>query len=349
MKKAAILLSACVLLSACSDSKTEKTMPPSVYAVTVGEGSESNSNSFAGHVVDDNQISLGFKTAGQIKRILVRQGQHVAKGQLLAELNSSDYQLGVEAVQSQYDQLAAEVARAKRLYEKQSMTANDYEKAVAGLHQLGVQLQVNKNKVAYTRLYAPASGVIGSVNFSPAEMVDAGTSVFTLLNTCPLEVECEIPVSVYGRLSSYSDFICSIGNEGETYPLKVLSAVPKADGNQLYKLRLGFVGNPGKQITTGVNVSVTAHCCAESNDLTVPASAVFKHDGKVAVWVLKSDSSVALRNVEVSGAPEKGQLTIRSGLKPGERVISAGVSALHNGELVQVIKGASESNVGNLL
>ena len=62
-----------------------------------------------------------------------------------------------------------EVARASRLYEKKSMSANDFEKASAGLRQLGVQLQVNKNKLAYTKLYAPADGYVSAVNFSPAE------------------------------------------------------------------------------------------------------------------------------------------------------------------------------------
>lgn len=349
MKKVAILLSACALLAACSDNKTEQATPPSVYVATVGEGSLSCSSNFSGHVVDDNNVSIGFKTAGQIKRILVREGQRVAKGQLLAELYSNDYQLEVEAVQTQYDQLAAEVARAKRLYETKSISPNDYEKAVSGLRQLGVQLQVNKNKLAYTRLYAPASGIIGSVNFSPAEMVDAGTAVFSLINSTPMEVECEIPVSVYNQLKSYSDFNCTVAGSSNSYPLRVLSVVPKADGNQLYKLRLGFIGHPGKNITPGVNVSVNSRCGIERPEITVPASAVFKQDGKESVWILKSDSTVVLRNVGVTSAPSNGKLTVSEGLSYGEQVVSAGVSALHQGERVKVIKKPSKTNVGALL
>lgn len=348
MKKAPIILSACALLAACSDSKTEQVTPPSVYVTAVGEGSSTANSSFSGRVTDDNSVSLGFKTAGQIQRILVREGQHVTKGQLLAELNSDDYRLGVEAIQSQYNQVAAEVARAKRLFEKQSITANDYEKAVAGLHQLGVQLRVNKNKLAYTRLYAPASGVIGAVNFSAAEMVDAGTAVFTLLNSSPLEVECDVPATVYSHLKDYTDFSCTTADDGEAFPLRVVSVVPKADSNQLYKLRLGFEAQPGKDFTPGVNVSVNYHySCAPG--LTVPAAAVFMQDGKEAVWILKADSTVALRSVEVTGVPHSGQLTIAKGLSHGENVVSAGVSALHQGERVRVIQQPSETNVGALL
>ena len=129
-----------------------------------------------GIVREAHTISLGFKTAGQIERICVKEGDYVRRGQLLAELDNADYRLGVEALQIQYDQLEDEVGRTKQLFDRKSISANDYEKAVAGLRQLGVQLQVNKNKLDYTKLYAPTDGYVQSVNFSPAEMVDAGSA-----------------------------------------------------------------------------------------------------------------------------------------------------------------------------
>ena len=132
-----------------------------------------------GIVREAHTINLGFKTAGQIERIHVREGDYVRQGELLAELDDTDYQLGVEALQIQYDQLKDEVKRMTQLFNQKSISANDYEKAVSGLKQLGVQLQVNKNKLDYTKLYAPTNGYVQSVNFSPAEMVNAGTALFT--------------------------------------------------------------------------------------------------------------------------------------------------------------------------
>lgn len=93
-----------------------------------------------GIVREAHTISLGFKTAGQIERIHVQEGDYVRRGQLLAELDAADYRLGVEALQIQYDQLEDEIARTKQLFDQKSVSANDYEKAVAGLKQLGVEL-----------------------------------------------------------------------------------------------------------------------------------------------------------------------------------------------------------------
>ena len=56
---------------------------------------------FSGVVKAANEVSLGFKTAGQIARIHVAEGDYVRKGQLLAELDDADYRLAVEALQIQ--------------------------------------------------------------------------------------------------------------------------------------------------------------------------------------------------------------------------------------------------------
>jgi RND family efflux transporter MFP subunit len=269
----------------------------------------------------------------------------------MARLDDADYKLGVEALQIQYDQLSQEVERTRQLYEKKSVSPNDYEKAVAGLRQLGVQLQVNKNKLNYTRLYAPADGYVQSVNFSPAEMVDAGTPVFTLLDVSRMEVVADIPVAEYGRRDSFSDFSCTIG--GRTYPMHLLSLTPKADGNQLYQLRLVFAEKVGREITAGMNVDVrvnSANKQADSTGVTLPPCAVFKQDGADCVWVFsEKDSTVSARKVVLAGMDADGKLKVSGGLSGAERVVRAGVSALHDGERVNVVGAQSESNVGGLL
>lgn len=68
---------------------------------------------YPGIVREAHTIGLGFKTAGQIERICVKEGDYVRRGQLLAELDAADYRLGVEALQIQYDQLEEEVACAR--------------------------------------------------------------------------------------------------------------------------------------------------------------------------------------------------------------------------------------------
>lgn len=350
MKYLSILLFTFLLVS-CSGNEKPQPELKSVYVTNPETDGSGNSLIFAGVLEENENISLSFKTPGQIKRIFVKEGSHVHAGQLLAELDASDYKLGVEAVQIQYDQLSQEIDRAKKLYDKKSMSANDYEKAVAGLRQLAVQLQANKNKLAYTRLYAPASGIIESVNFAPSEMVDAGTAVFNMLDTHGLEVVCDIPAQAYLQRGSFSGFSCRpTRGDGTSYPLRLLGIVPKADGNQLYRMRLALGGNTAAGLTSGMNVEVSVRINPENQTaMTVPASSLFRRGDKNCVWIVKADSAVTARVVEPEGTVNGETAVIRSGLSPDDVIVRAGVSMLHEGEKVKIIDKPSETNVGGLL
>ena len=220
------------LLGSCAGEQQSTPFLRSVYTTHPFTRGEESSSIYSGIVEESHDVGLGFKTAGQLKKILVEEGDFVRKGELLAELDDVDYQLAVDALQIQYEQLKDEVARTKQLFEERSVSANDYEKATAGLQQLAIQLQANQNKLAYTKLYAPADGYIEAVNFSPAEMVDAGRAVFELLDVSHMEVTADIPASLYLQRDRFTGFECTSAYAGK-HPLRLLGITPKADGSQL--------------------------------------------------------------------------------------------------------------------
>lgn len=307
----------------------------------------------SGIVREAHTISLGFKTAGQIERIHVREGDYVRQGQLLAELDDADYRLGVEALQIQYEQLKDEVERTKQLFDQKSVSANDYEKAAAGLKQLGVQLQVNKNKLDYTKLYAPTDGYVQAVNFSPAEMVDAGTALFTLLDVSHMEIVADIPVGEYRQRDHFARFYGKVAGIEEKFPMQLSSLTPKADGNQLYQLRLTFAGQPDKRLTAGMNAEISI-VVADKGGITgfaVPLCAVFQDtDGnKPCVWVFERDSTVSKRPVVLNGTDAEGRAVITEGLTGEERIVRAGVNVLQQGQRVHVAEEPSKTNIGELL
>lgn len=305
-----------------------------------------------GIVREAHTINLGFKTAGQIERIHVREGDYVRQGELLAELDDTDYQLGVEALQIQYDQLKDEVKRMTQLFNQKSISANDYEKAVSGLKQLGVQLQVNKNKLDYTKLYAPTNGYVQSVNFSPAEMVNAGTALFTLLDVSPMEVLADIPVSEYKLRNQFARYYCQVAGLDKKLPMKLLSLTPKADGNQLYQLRLTYEKQPDA-LTAGMNVGIgiIVTDTTSASTIAVPLCTIFrdKDTNEPCVWVFERDSTISKRPIVLNGTDEEGRAIVIEGLTGKERIVRAGVNVLRDGERVVVVEKASKTNIGELL
>lgn len=342
---------AAVLLGACSDGQTELPFVRSVYLTQPEALGKQTTRSFSGVVRAAHEVNLGFKTAGQIARIQVSEGDFVRRGELLAELDDADYRLAVEALQIQYDQLRDEVERTRQLFEQRSVSANDYEKARAGLRQLGIQLQVNRNKLDYTKLYAPTDGYIQKINFSPAEMVDAGTAFASLLDVSHMEVEVDIPTTEYLRHDRFTHYACRAAGIEEEFPLHLSSLPPKADGNQLYHLTLNFASRPNQQLTAGMNVEVriTSTDTTRRQGFALPLGAIFLSGNTPSVWVFGADSTVRCRSVVLDNTDTEGRAVVIEGLNGTEQVVRAGVSALKEGEKVRVVATPSQTNVGGVL
>ncbi len=318
--------------------------------VTKAEKVENYSTvSFSGMVQGAHEISVGFKTAGQIQKIYVKQGDYVKKGQLLAQLDSSDYKLGLDAYKIQYAQVKDEVARLEKMYKAKTIAANDYEKAKAGLEQLEIQVKTYKNKVEYTTLYAPTSGYIQSVNNDPSEMIDAGSPLFSLLDNSQYEVIADIPANQYVDRKLFKNFYMGsqyLGNE--ELPLELISISPKADGNQLYQMRF-IIEDFNSKITAGMNVELRIE--KENRDFvgkyTITPHAVFTKEEKTFVWIY-SEGKVNSKEVKVDGIDEKGNFYI-SGIDDNAQIVRAGVNSLQESEAVNILSDASKTNIGGLL
>lgn len=352
MKKLLLLPAILCLTNGCTEKPAEKFTRSVMLTSPVRLGAERIKH-FSGIIRESHDISLGFKTPGQIEQILVKEGDYVRKGQLIARLDDADYKLGVEALQIQYKQLEDEAKRLEALYRSKSVSVNDYEKSIAGLQQLKVQLQVNRNKLDYTRLYAPTDGYVQSVNFAPAEMVDAGTPVINLLDVHRIEVETELPADVYLLRSHFGKItsLASFENAGEM-PMEIVSITPKADGNQLYQMKLAFEGKPDARLSAGMNIGINIRINGTDsigNTFTLPLHAVVSQQEETYVWVMEADSTVSKRKVVCSGIDGTGAAIISAGLNGEEQVVKAGVNALQEKEKVRVIETESKTNVGGLI
>lgn len=347
------LLSLPLMLAACGGEKTGADAPTgaihNVFTVAPAATGAGGVKEYAGVVEESRSIGLGFKTAGQIESVLVKEGDRVRQGQLLATLDAKDYALMVDQLEVQYNQISGDLKRLEYLHERGNVSDSEYEKARAGAEQLGVQLQLNRNKLDYTRLCSPVDGYVTGVNFEKAEMVNAGTAVFDIMDDTQLEVTVDLPAADFERRGSFTSYTYA-DNAGNPTALTLKSITPKADNNQLYTMKLGVPQGSRGALTAGRNLRVAVAMAAEGDGTAyeVPLRAVFGADGREAVWVVESDSTVTLRYV-TTDTPRQGMAVITGGLDGTERIVRAGVNSLRPGEKVNIIDAESETNIGNLL
>lgn len=342
------------LLISCGrgDNNSNRTTTHNVFVtnpVTTGTGTR---RTYAAVVEEARTISAGFKTAGQIERILLKEGDRVHRGQLMALLDTVDYALGVSQLREQVARQADEYARKSQLHATGNLSENEFLHATSSLRQMRLQLELNENKLKYCRLNAPCDGVITKVNFENSEMVDAGTPVFEIMDISMLEVIVDLPVNEFQRRDRFESFTALLPG-GARVPLNMLSLTPRADNNQLYKLKLAMPQSAGQAITPGMNVNVAIALTGDDTQtVTIPARALFDNAaGAQSVWVLSpADSTIHAVPVTTRGVVNTdGTINVIEGLDENDIIVRAGVNSLTEGEKVKVIEPASSTNVGSVL
>lgn len=339
-------------LVSCRKTTPVVEIPKLVKTVAVGEQGGELSVTYPGKVAAASNVKLAFRVAGPIKTMKVNSGQYVKKGQLLAELDPRDYLIQFNATQAEYNQIKGESDRVIELYHRGSVSVNEYDKAVAAKKRVTALYQAHRNALQDTRLLAPFDGYIQNKYFEAPEIVNQGTPVVSMIDNNYYEVNIDIPSSDFIRREDFVGYqaVSDVYPE-RVLPLELLDITQGANYNQLFNVRFRVRRDSFPWLASGMSVSVTILFKPSTGELsTIPISALIQKSGKSYVWLYHSqDSVITLTPVEVQQIMKDGTAVIRSELKRGQTIISAGVNDLKEGEKVRLLPPVPASNVGGLL
>lgn len=350
-----ILTNLCLLglLASCASGSEQGSRIPSVKVDTVVSNGAKSFLQYPGRVKAAKDVDLAFRVSGTLQKIYVKDGAAVKTGQLLAEMDPSDYKVQLEATEAKYKQIKAEAERVIALFNDGGSTPNDYDKAVYGLKQIEALYQHHKDELAYTRLYAPFDGFIQKRFFDAHETIGAGMPVLSMLSKGTPEVEIYLPAAEYIRRESFTQYHCTFDiYPGKIYPLQLIGITHKANANQLYTMRLKLELTDGEIPSAGMNTMVSVfYSDSGDHSLQVPTSALLHKDGKVSVFVYQKESqSVKEAAVTCVRPLSNGHTIITSdAVKPGDVIVSAGIHSLKDGDSVRPLEHISTTNIGGLL
>ncbi len=348
-----VLLTATLIVAGCgNNNKGSKELIRKVKVAEVTKTSPELTKEFSGIIKEAKEVNLAFRVAGKIEKILVKEGDYVKKGDLIAMIDPRDYEVQAAVAKAQYEQVKAEASRVNELYNRKSIAENDYDKAVAGEKMLSSKLKHANDQLNDTKLYAPFSGYIQNINYDNGEMINTGFTLATIINVEHYSVEVDIPASLFIKKDKFVSFACQqsmIGNK--EFPLSFVSFNKKANSNQLYRLYFRLDPKKDKRLAPGMDVKVTINYQNGSNNhVMVPINAIFNREGKSFVWLYSKDTrTVTSKQVIVDGLAGKGFANIKSGLNGTEVIVVAGVNILKENQRVDILSNTSDTNVGGLL
>ena len=356
MKTLSLLLAAfgvSSFITSCGEQVKDTASIKTVKTDTVRMEGSQTLLQYPGKVKASEDISLAFRVSGTIRSIKVEDGQAVKAGQLLAELDPTDYQIQLDATEAQYKQVKSEAERVIALYNDGGTTPVAYDKAIYGLKQITALYEHHKDELAYTKLYAPFNGYIQKHLFKAHETVGAGMPVLSMVGQGVPEVEINLPAAEYIRREQFGNYQCTFDiYPGKVYPLQLRGITHKANANQLYTMRLQLKTEGLPMPSAGMNTMVSIRLNdGESQEMKVASGAVLLKDGVSGVFVFHpQDSTVQFKKVDVLRLTSDGQTVITSpDIQAGDIVISAGVHSIHEGEKVRPLPTQTSTNVGGLL
>jgi len=305
---------------------------------------------YSGIIEEAEAVNLAFRVAGPIEKIYVKEGDFVKKGQLIAQMDTRDYEVQKTAVEAQVQQLQSEYKRVQELNNRKSVADNDYEKMLAGKQMAEAKLKNANDQLNDTKLHAPFSGYITKIMFDDGELVNHGTPIACMVDVSMLKVEINVPASMYINKDRITKIECTQENiPDQSFELKLYSHNVKANTNGLYKLYLHHKPMPDSKLAPGMNVSVKVTISSTDNEMySIPINAVFHDNGASYVWVV-NNTKVHQRKVETNNIVTNGAIGIISGLFDNEEVVTGGLHLLSEDEIVRIIAPKSETNIGNIL
>lgn len=345
-----------LVLSACGKTEVKPEIIRSVRTLTVAPSAINGAQVLSGEIRAEIESRLGFRVAGKITKRMVEPGQAVKAGQVLMQLDASDYALAAQAAVASKnaasvnrDQASADLKRFDELYKQGFISAAELDRrkttltaSQASLDAANAQSVSQGNQTRYTTLVADVAGVVTSVDAEVGQVVTAGTPVLRLAKNGAREVVFALPEDQLKLVKAGEVVAVRLwADTDKKLVAKVSEIAASADAvTRTYTVKATMQGDAATQAAIKLGMTATVELpgvATGSAAIKLPLAAVFEQQGKSSVWVFDAaSSSVQVQVVQVTGADGNDAL-IAAGLKPGMQIVTAGVHVLQPGQKVKVI------------
>jgi membrane fusion protein, multidrug efflux system len=308
------------------------------------------------------QAMVSARASGEVREVLVREGQAVRAGQTLALLVATNYQAqadqaraAVESAQSALKLAEQDLSNNTELFQSgfiAKMALQRFEaarlNARSNLVNAQQSLVIAQRNLSETQITAPISGVVAARKINTGETVGAGSMLFTLVNDQVFQLTAPISAEQIGQLQIGQSVALSASGVDGAFSGTVERINPAAlAGSRSYTAYIR-VNNTG-HLRAGMFAQGQIVLSSKPNVLSLPATAIRTKDGVRSVYVL-SGNSLSERTVttgERASDAINAPIEITSGLNPGESVVRMDLGVFKPNMAVEVIADAARPAVQN--
>jgi membrane fusion protein, multidrug efflux system len=305
-----------------------------VNGIIVKNENFSNSLSIAGSIEADEQVDIRSEISGLVTSIQFTEGTNVGKGKVLLKINDLELQAQLSQALTK-QKLAQETEfRAGLLLEKEAISKEEYDVALAELRSLQSQTQVIRAQLAKTLVKAPFSGKIGLRSISAGEYITPASTIARLVSTNPVKILFSIPEKYAGTIKMNTQISFKVAGSKNVYSATVYAIEPGINvATRTLQLK-ARASNANGELMPGSFAKIELPLTNTNDAILIPTESVIPVLMGKKVFISSNGKAKEVM-VETDARTEKSVL-ISSGLSVGDTVLTTGIMSLKNDTPVEV-------------
>ena len=300
--------------------------------------------------------SVKARIAGDVREVLVREGEAVSAGQVIVKLDATEYAARVAQARGNLNSAQAQLDIALKARDNNAAlvdkgfisknafdnSASQFAAAKANVDASQAALDIVQKSLNDTIIRAPIAGLVSVRSVQPGEKVSADNKLIDIVNLQKMEMEASVPASDVARVAIGQSVRLNIEGMSETFEGKVVRINPSTQaGSRSFSVYVQ-VANPGNLLRAGMFAEAQLTLNSKRGILALPQSAVRKDGSGTYVFTIEN-GKIARRPVTVGIDGLTGneyRTEILSGLEPGAQVIRTDMGNLTPGTLAHITQTA---------
>jgi len=295
------------------------------------------SMSFLGTFEANHQNNIASDGSGKLVELLVKEGDVVGKGQVLARLDNELTQLQIENAKLNIEQLKNDNTRFSNLRKDQAVSAMEAEKMELALKSAEVQLKQLQKQLKSSSVVAPFSGVVTKKLVDLGSMVMPGTPIVELTDISTLKLTISVPERDVMKFKKGQKVNANADIYGrDEFNGSVSMIAVQADGSHNFKIQTTIQNTGVNKIMAGMYGSVALENSTSVTTLAVSRKALVGSSKNPQVYVVRNGKSVL---TSFSAGTSDGEyIEVVSGLSKSDVVVVKGQVNLENNSNVKLSK-----------
>jgi membrane fusion protein, multidrug efflux system len=321
----------------------------------------------SGNLRSRSSIEIKPEVSGRLIAVCFNEGDLVHKGQLLAEVDTVNYQLaydqyaaalsvaqaGLEQAKVSAEHAETEKARSDNLWRSGGITQKDLQAAINGVKDAATQIQLAEAQCAQARaalaiadkavkdckIFALADGHVQKRFFDKGSLLTAGVPLYTLVDNSRLELESVIPSYQLAAVRIGQKSLFQTPTFGDRNFAGVVSAInPTVESDNRSVKAILQIANPRGELRAGMYARGEITTGIERNALIIPRDALIPEkegSDNAGIYVVRDGKAHQIR-IQIGGS-KLDQVWVQKGLNEDDVVVTEIGPSLKEGSVVQVL------------